>query len=132
MRWLIHSIVVMLGAAFCIAVVAYSPLPWQATAGRNLLPDALLVAMLIFGLMFVLRYRFRYQLRDFIPGLILIQAPMLLIIGRLSGYTASRILDPFNLLGLALVNLFVGLPWLLALWLASLLFKRSRSKGDVL
>ena len=117
---LIHTGIAALSMILCAAASYLASPLWHGISGRGFYPEATTMAILIFLLAVVFRRAFRWIVLDFILGLLIVEVITLAVIADVSGLTGLETFDSFNLLWLAFMNLFIGLPWLLGYGLGSL------------
>jgi hypothetical protein len=128
-RRLIHVGVAAVAMILCAAVALAVPPLWQGVSGRDFRPQATTMAILILGVGIALRRGLRWPVADLILGLLLTEIVTLSIIAKLSGSTWPETFNPFNLWWLAFMNIFIGLPWLLALVIGSVWLGYSNRHG---
>lgn len=118
---LINTVLATLSMILCAAASGYlAPLLWHGISGSGFYPPAMTMAILIFLLAVVFRRAFRWIILDFILGLLIVEVITLAVIADVTGLTGLETFDYANLLWLAFMNLFIGLPWLLGYGLGSL------------
>lgn len=85
------------------------PPPWEGVGGRDFRPQGATLAVILFASALLVRYALRWSWLPILLGLAGVDLLALVVIAQFSG---ASLLDPFNLRWWALVNLFIGLPWL--------------------
>lgn len=78
------------------------------------------MAILTLLLSTFLRGAREWRIVDLLLGIVPIESATFFAISHLSGFDGSEILHPFNLEWFALLNLFVGLPWVIGILVGSL------------
>jgi hypothetical protein len=127
----IHIVAATLLMIMCAVAAALLPPLWQGVSGRDFRPQSTTMALLILLLAAVLRAWRRWPVVEFIGALVCAELFTLCVIGHFSGFTWLEIFDSFNLWWLGRMSVFVGLPWLLGLFLGSLLLRvRQREPHD--
>ena len=112
---LIRAAMAALGMFLCAVVGFFASPLWQAVSGRGYyreLAGALLTALLVLLLAAVLRRAVRWRVGDFILGLLATEVIALFVFTHFTGCHWSM---PW-----LVMNLFIGLPWLLGFGLGSL------------
>ncbi len=109
----------------CAAVALLLPPLWTGISGRDFRPQATAMAILLVVAAIGLRRGLRWPVMPLVLGLAAIELLTLLVIAAFSGYGGTGLLDEFNLLWLAYMNLFIGLPWLLGLVAGSIWLRRA-------
>lgn len=93
---------------------------WHGVSDRDFRSQATTTALLILVLAIVFRRAFRWQFPEFILGFVAVEFFALCTIAHFSGFTGLESFHRFNLSWLALISIFVGLPWLAGFGLGSL------------
>lgn len=88
------------------------PLVWEGLGGRDFRPAGVVLAVVLVTSAAVFRLRLGWSWGSLLGGLALIEVIALGLIAYFSGETGPDLLSEFNLLWLAYINIFIGLPWI--------------------
>ena len=124
---------IIANAAMFICAVAGAFLPglWSEVSGRDFRPQAVNAGILILVVSFLLRYRFKWPIFQMLLCLVPTQFIILLCISNFSGFTGTELLDEFNLGWLFFMNIFIGSPWIIGIFIGSIILMKKTARESI-
>jgi hypothetical protein len=124
---------IIANAAMFICTVAGSFLPelWSGVSGRDFRPQAVNAGILILVVSFLLRYKFKWPIFEMLLSLVPTQFIILLCISYFSGFTGMSIFDEFNLGWLFFMDIFIGSPWIIGIFIGSIFLMKKPANDSI-
>ena len=116
-----------LGVLLCVVAGLFLPTFWDGISSRDFRPSATNAGILIFIFAVILRLGYRWPTKVLVLSIIPVLVLTLLCIAYLSGYTGSDLFHRFNIEWFINLNLFIGLPWLAGIAVASIALSRKNN-----
>lgn len=116
-----------LGVSLCVVAGLFLPTFWDGISGRDFRPNATNAGILIFIFAIILRFGYHWPVKVLVLSIIPILGLTLLGIGIFSGYIGTDLLNPFNIMWFFYLNLFIGIPWLVGIGVASIALSRKNN-----
>ena len=128
MKILIRLMIANAAIIICVAIASLLPGLWMGIGGRDFRPQAFNATILILATSVMIRYKFKWPILHMILYLIPTQFIVLICMSYFSGYTFFQLLSSFDLFRdflkwLLFVNLFIGAPWIMGVFIGSLMLK---------
>lgn len=120
MKTFYRIVIADLGILLCVVASLFLPTFWDGISSRDFRPYATNAGILIFIFAVILRLRYRWPVKVLVLAIIPVLVITLLCIGSFSGYTGTDLFDRFNVEWFVSLNLFIGLPWLAGIAVASI------------
>ncbi len=124
---LARMIITIIGMFSCAGLAAILSELWPGAGGRNVGPPGIIMAFLILILASIFRGWARWTGADFMLGLIAVEITTLWVIGFFSGFTGSELLERFNLIWLAGINVLIIPPWIFGFLIGGILSARDQA-----
>lgn len=115
------------GILLCVVISLFLPTFWEGISSRDFRPNATNAGILIFIFAVLLRLGYRWPVKVLVLSIIPVLVLTLLCIAYFSGYTGSDLFDKFNVEWFVYLNLFMGLPWLAGIAVASIALNRKNN-----
>ena len=128
MKILMRLVISNVAIAFCIGLASLFPGLWTGVGGRDFRPQAFNAAIFVLATSVVMRYALKWPVLHMMVSLIPIQFIVLISMSYFSGYAIFQIFNSFDLFHdflqwLLLVDFFIGTPWILGIFVGSLMLK---------
>ena len=117
---LTRAVLALVAMVVCAVAGLFVPSLWHAGMGRDFGPQAATMAILILIAGVGFRQALGWHFLDFVFGLLAAEFFTLCTIAHFTGFTGLELFDFFNLVWLAFMSLFVGLPWFVGFGVGSL------------
>lgn len=128
MKLLLKIVIANVAIVICTVVGALSPGLWPGLSGRDFRPQATNAGTLILVVSCVLRYRFKWTNLQMLICMVPTQFIILLCIAHFSGFAGTELLDAFNLGWLWYLDLFICVPWMIGMFIGSIVLREKASK----
>ena len=130
---LLRLLIANAAMVFCVAIASLLPSLWTGISGRDFHPQAFNASLLILVISCLIRYKFKWPILHMIVSLIPLQFITLICMAYFSGYTVYQLIFSFDLLHdflhwLLIVDLFIGAPWIVGVFVGDFLLKRKSTE----
>lgn len=128
MKMLIRPVIANAAMVICFVIANLLPGLWTGMGGRDFRPQAFNAAILILAASIAMRCKLKWPILHMILYLIPTQLIVLISMSYFSGYHLFQILCSFDLFydflqWLLFVDLFIGVPWIMGVFIGSLILK---------
>lgn len=131
MKMFIRLVIVNAAMVICFVIANLLPGLWTGMGGRDFRPQAFNAAFLILAASIAMRYKFKWPISHMIICLIPTQLIVLISVSYFSGYSLFQLLGSFDLFydflqWLLFVDLYIGVPWIIGVFIGSLILKMKK------